>query len=337
MSEEGEVRKFSKMDGAAILLMTLGEADAARILRHMGPKEVQRIGSSMAALRNITQEEVEGVLMDFLGDIGHQTGVGIGSDEYIKNMLTEALGADKAATILDRILDGGGASGLDSLKWMDSRAVAEMIRYEHPQIQAIVISYLDADQSADVLSTFDEKVRLDIMMRVASLDSVQPQALAELNSILEQQFAGNASTSASQIGGVKCAADIMNFMDSTIEGDLMDSIREIDADLGNEIEDLMFVFENLKDVDDRGIQTMLREISSDLLILALKGADDELQDKIFSNMSSRAADLLRDDLEAKGPVKVSEVETAQKEILTIARRLADAGEIVLGGSGEEML
>ncbi len=336
--EQGaELPKLTRLDAASILMMSLGEADAAQILKHMGPKEVHRIGTSMANLHNITQDQVEAVMIDFLEEVGRQTGMGVGSDDYIKNMLNEALGEDKASSLIDRILVGGNTTGLDTLKWMDGRAVAELIRYEHPQIQAIVVSYLEPDQSAEVLAILDDKVRLDVMMRVASLDTVQPQALAELNNILEKQFSGSSNTTTSKIGGVKCAADIMNFMDTSVEGDLMDSIKEIDADLGTEIEDLMFVFDNLKDVDDRGIQTLLREVSSEVLIIALKGADTELQEKIFGNMSKRAAELLRDDLEAKGPVKVSEVESAQKDILTIARRLADSGEIVLGGSGEEMM
>jgi flagellar motor switch protein FliG len=329
--------KLSRVDAAAILLMSLGEAEAAQILKHMGPKEVQRVGTAMATLKDITQDQVEAVMLEFLESVGKQTGMGIGSDQFIKNMLTEALGQDKADSLIDRILVGGNTTGLDTLKWMDGRAVAELIRYEHPQIQAIVLSYLESDQAAEVLGVLDEKVRLDVIMRVASLESIQPQALQELNDILEKQFSGNSSTKTSKIGGVKCAADIMNFIDTNIEADLMDSIKEIDADLGGEIEDLMFVFENLKDVDDKGIQTLLREVSSDVLIIALKGADTELQEKIFKNMSKRAAELLRDDLEAKGPVKVSEVEASQKEILTIARRLSDSGEIALGGSGEAMI
>ncbi|MDX1452538.1 MAG: flagellar motor switch protein FliG [Oleiphilaceae bacterium] len=340
MADDGDKKplpKLSRVDAASILLMSLGEADAAQILKHMGPKEVQRVGTAMASLQNVTQDQVEAVMLEFLEAVGSQTGMGIGSDEYIKNMLNEALGADKAAGLIDRILVGGNTTGLDTLKWMEGRAVAELIRYEHPQIQAIVVSYLEPDQAAEVLAIFDEKVRLDVMMRVAALDTIQPQALQELNNILEKQFSGNAATKTSKIGGVKCAAEIMNFMDTSIEGDLMDSIKEVDSDLGTQIEDLMFVFENLKDVDDRGIQTLLREVSSEVLIVALKGADSELQEKIFKNMSKRAAELLRDDLEAKGPVKVSEVEAAQKDILTIARRLADAGEIALGGSGEEMI
>lgn len=329
--------KISRLDAAAMLLMSLGEADAAQILKHMGPKEVQRVGTSMATMREVTQEQVEAVTLEFLEAVGGQTGLGIGADEYIRAMLTQALGEEKAASLIDRILVGGNTTGLDTLKWMEARSVADVIRYEHPQIQAIVVSYLDSDQAAEVLCILDEKVRLDVIMRVAALDSVQPQALQELNNILEKQFSGGSSTKTSKIGGIKVAADIMNFMDTTVEADLMEQIKEVDADLGTEIEDLMFVFDNLRDVDDRGIQVLLREVSSDVLILALKGADEEVKEKIFKNMSKRAAELLRDDLEAKGPVKVSEVEAAQKDILTIARKLADSGEIVLGGSGEEML
>lgn len=330
------MRKIPHLEAAAILLMSLGEADAAQILKHMGPKEVQRVGTAMSKLQNVRQEDVEQVTRSFLETVGEHTGLGIGADEYIRNMLKQALGEEKAATLTDRILMGGNTTGLDTLKWMEPRSVADIIRYEHPQIQAIVISYLDPDQAAEVLANFDEKVRLDVIMRVASLETVQPQALQELNNILEKQVAGGSSAQTSKIGGVKRAADIMNFMDSSIEAPLMEALKEQDADLGAEIEDLMFVFDNLKEIDDRGIQNLLREVSSETLILALKGADDELKDKIFKNMSKRAAELLRDDLEAKGPVRVSEVEAAQKDILTIARRMAEAGELTLGG-GEEML
>jgi flagellar motor switch protein FliG len=329
---------LSRVDKAAILLLTLGETDAAQVLRHMGPKEVQRVGVAMAQMRNVHREQVEQVMSEFVDVVGDQTGVGIGSDGYIRKMLTQALGEDKANGLIDRILLGGNTSGLDSLKWMEPRAVADVIRFEHPQIQAIVVAYLDADQAGEVLSHFDHKVRLDIILRVSSLNTVQPAALKELNQILEKQFSGNANTSRTTLGGIKRAADIMNFLDSSIEGQLMDSIREVDEDLSTQIEDLMFVFNNLSDVDDRGIQALLREVSSDVLVLALKGSDDAIKEKIFKNMSKRAAELLRDDLEAKGPVRVSDVEGAQKEILTIARRMAEAGEIVLGGKGgEEMI
>lgn len=338
MSEARMSAKLNKVDKAAILLLSLGETDAAQVLRHMGPKEVQKVGVAMAQMRNVHREQVEQVMGEFVEIVGDQTSLGVGADSYIRKMLTQALGEDKANNLIDRILLGGNTSGLDSLKWMEPRAVADVIRYEHPQIQAIVVAYLDPDQAGEVLSHFDHKVRLDIILRVSSLNTVQPSALKELNLILEKQFAGNANSTRTTMGGVKRAADIMNYLDSSVEGALMDAIRDVDEDLSGQIEDLMFVFDNLADVDDRGIQALLREVSSDVLVLALKGSDEAIREKIFRNMSKRAAELLRDDLEAKGPVRVSEVEGAQKEILTIARRMAESGEIVLGGKGgEEMI
>lgn len=338
MSEEKRPQKMSKLDKAAIFLLSLGESDAAAILKHMGPKEVQRVGSAMAGLRTVHREQVQEVMGDFIDTVGDQTGLGVGADGYIRSMLTQALGEDKANSLVDRILLGGSTSGLDSLKWMEPRAVADVIRYEHPQIQAIVVAYLDPDMAAEVISYFDHKVRLDVLLRVAALNTVQPSALKELNEILEKQFAGNSNTTRANMGGIKRTADIMNFLESSTESQLIEAIREMDEDLSGKIEDLMFVFDNLADVDDRGIQALLREISSEVLIVALKGADETIKEKIFKNMSKRASELLQDDLEAKGPVRISEVEAAQKEILTIARRMADAGEIVLGGKGgEEMV
>ena len=327
--------KLRSVDQAAILLMSLGEADAAEVLKHLCPKEVQRIGAAMTQLSNVQQQDVQGVMSEFLDEVRTLTGLGVGADSYIRNMLVTALGEDKANGLIDRILLGGNTTGLDTLKWMDARSVADIIRNEHPQIQAIVIAYLDADQSAEILSFLPEKVRIDIMMRVASLDTVQPGALQELNDILEKQFSGNASSQTKAMGGYKVAAEIMNNLDGSVEADLMDSIREIDEDMGNQIQDLMFVFDNLKDVDDRGIQALLREVSSDVLIVALKGADTDLQEKIFKNMSKRAAELLRDDLEAQGPVRMSKVEEEQTNILQIARKLAEAGQFTLGGLGND--
>jgi flagellar motor switch protein FliG len=323
---------------AAILLMSIGEESAAEVLKHMGPKEVQRIGVAMANIGDVNKEIVRQVMVDFIGTVNEKTSFGVGAGEYVRNVLTNALGEDKAAGIIDRILLGGNASGLESLKWMDPRAVVDLVRNEHPQIIAIILSYLDSDQAAEVLSSMPEKVRSDLLLRIATLDGVQPAAMKELNNTLEKQLKGNSGVQSSRIGGVKAAANILNFVESSIESSIMEKIKETDNDLGQEIQDLMFVFDNLIDVDDRGIQTLLREISTDHLLLALKAADDDLKEKIFSNMSSRAAEMLKDDLEAKGPVRLSEVEAAQKEILNIARRLADEGQIALGGSGaEEMI
>ncbi|MFT6389819.1 MAG: flagellar motor switch protein FliG [Cellvibrionaceae bacterium] len=332
-----KARIMPPIEQAAVLLLTLGEKDAAEVLKHMGPKEVQRVGAAMSKLSNIEQEEVQAVLGNFMEQVRNLTGLGVGADNYIRNMLVTALGEDKAHGLIDRILLGGNTTGLDTLKWMEPRSVSDIIRNEHPQIQAIVIAYLDPDQAAEIMTYFSDTVRLDIMMRISSLDTVQPSALQELNDILEKQFSGSSGSQTTTMGGFKCAAEIVNNLDSGIAGELLESIKEVDEDTGNQIQDLMFVFDNLRDVDDRGIQALLREVSSELLIVALKGADNDLQEKIFDNMSSRAAELLRDDLEAKGPVKISDVESAQKEILMIARKMADSGEISLGGNGEQMM
>lgn len=338
MSKAEGGKPIEAVQQAAILLMALGEHEAAEVLKHMGPKEVQRLGHEMSQLSSVTRDQVEGVLTKFIDSVRDQTSLGIGNESYIRNMMVQALGEEKASGMVDSILQGGSTSGLDTLKWMDARSVADLVRYEHPQIQAIVIAYLDSDQAAMVLQLLDERVRLDIMMRIASIDSIQPQALQELNNILEKQFSANTSGANTRLGGVKCTANIMNFLDSAAESQLIESIKDLDGDLAQEIQDLMFVFDNLIEVDDRGIQTILREVSSDTLILALKGADDAFKEKIFGNMSKRAGEMLKDDLQARGPVKISEVDSAQKEILAIARRMADAGEIVLGGKGgEEMI
>mgnify|MGYP005749301955 FL=1 len=324
-------------DRAAILLMSLGEADAAAVLKHMGPKEVQKVGAAMATLQNISKTQASGVLEHFVREVSEQTALGVSSDEYVRNVLVSALGEEKAGGLIDRILLGRNSKGLEALKWMDPRAVAEIVRLEHPQIIAIVLSYLDADHAAEVITHLPDKVVADVVMRIATLDGIQPSALQELDLILEKQFSGNSSAKTSSVGGVKPAASIMNFMDSSMEERIMGMIAEQDEELSQRIQDLMFVFDNLMDVDDRGIQALLREVQTDTLIIALKGADDALKEKIFKNMSKRAAEALRDDLEAKGPVRLSDVEAAQKEILTVARRMADSGEIVLGGGGDQMV
>jgi flagellar motor switch protein FliG len=323
------------IERAAILLMSLGEASASEVLKHMDPKEVQSVGAAMSQLKNVSRRQVTSVLKDFCSTVQEETGLGLGTDDYVRSVLRKALGDDKAESVIDRILQGGNTKGLETLKWMDSRAVAEIIRLEHPQIIAIVLSYLEPDQSAEVIALFPERVRVDVLMRIATLDGVQPAALNELNDIMERQFTGSNNVKSSNVGGIKAAANILNFIDSSLEAEIMDSVKEVDADLGQNIQDLMFVFDNLNAVDDRDIQAILREISSESLVLALKGTDDELKEKILRNMSKRAAEMLRDDLEAKGPVRLSEVEGAQKEILSVARRLADAGDISLGGSGGE--
>ena len=327
--------KLNGTERAAVLLLSLGETQASEVLKHMGPKEVQRIGTAMATLKNVSRDSVTQVLENFVETVQQQTALGVGTEEYLRKVMVQALGEDKASGLMDRIMMGSSTKGLEALKWMDARAVAELIRLEHPQIQAIVLSYLDPDHAAEVLNFFSERVRPDVLLRIATLDGIQPQAIKELDEIMERQFSGNQNVQSSSVGGVKAAANILNFVDTAIEGEVMEMIKDVDAELGQQIQDLMFVFDNLIDVDDRGMQQLLREVSSDTLILALKGADETMREKIFSNMSKRAAEIMRDDLENKGPVRLSEVENAQKEILAIARRMADSGEIALGGKGAE--
>jgi flagellar motor switch protein FliG len=328
MSEDG-IRK------SAILLMSIGEEEAAEVLKYLGPKEVQKLGTAMAALANVTQDEIRNTVSNFRNETDERTTLGMGSDGYIRSMLTKALGDDKAASLIDRILQGGDTSGIESLKWMDASSVAELIKNEHPQIIATILVHLDYDQASEILGQFVERLRNDVMMRIATLDGIQPHALRELNDVLTKLLSGGDHIKKATGGGIKTAAEILNYMGGAAESGVIGSIKELDAELAQKIQDEMFVFEDVIKVDDRGIQLLLREVQSESLIVALKGATPDMREKIFKNMSQRAAEMLRDDLEAKGPVRLSEVEAEQKEILKVVRRLADEGQIVLGGQGDE--
>jgi len=322
---------------AAILLLSLGEADAAEVLRHMSPKEVQKLGIAMANVSTITREQVMAVMDEFTNILSGQTSLGIGTDDYIRSVLLQALGEDKAGGVIDRILLGRNTTGLDTLKWMDPRAIADIVRNEHPQIIAIVLSHVDHDHAAETLQLLPERTRADVILRIATLDGIPPNALNELNDIMERQFAGNQNIKSSNIGGVKVAANILNFMDSGTDQTTLEDIKKIDLTLGEQIQDLMFVFDNLVDMDDRDMQMVLREVSSDKLGLALRGADPRVREKITRNMSQRAAEIMLEDMDARGPAKLSEVEATQKEILAIVRRLAEEGTINLRGGGAEEL
>lgn len=339
MAETGNANgdKNSGAERAAILLMSLGENEAAQVLKHLGAKDVQKVGQAMAALSNVSREQANAVVERFVDEFGNQTSLGVGADEYVRRVLINALGEDKASGLIDRILLGRNSKGLEALKWMETRAVADLVRNEHPQIVAIVLAYLDPDQAALVLPLLPERMRSDVLMRIARLDGIQPAALRELDEIMEKQFAGGSNLKSSSVGGIKVAADILNLMDSAVEGQIIGTIGEMDADLGTRIQDLMFVFDDLADLDDRAIQTLLRDVGGDVLCLSLKGADPRVRDKFLKNMSKRAAEMLAEDMDAKGPVRVADVEAAQKNILTTARKLADAGEIMLGGKGDDFV
>lgn len=322
---------------AAVLLLSLGEEDAAMVLKHLDARDVQVVGTAMAALKNISRDQASHVLERFSAELEEQSPLGVGTDEYIRKVLVNALGESKAGSLIDRILLGHSSKGLESLKWMESRAIAELVGQEHPQIIALVLAHLEPGQAAEVVGYLPERTRSDVLMRIATLDGVQPEALHELDEIMERQFSGNSTKlKSATVGGLKVAASILNNMETSRETELIGAIRGIDAALGERIEELMFTFEDLAQIDDRSMQTLLREAPSPRLMVALKGSEAALREKFFANMSQRAADMLRDDLEVSGPVRLSDVDAAQKEILAIARKLSDAGKINLGGN-EEMV
>ena len=332
---ENELNDMNGIRKAAIILLALGEECASKVLTHMGPRDVQRVGYEMTQLKNINRDQATEVLAAFCDTLDQHIGLAHSTDEYVRKVMERALGKDKANNLMDRILQDNNIKGLETFKWMDARSIAEIIRLEHPQIIAIVLSFLEYDQAAEVMTYFPEHLRADVLLRIASIDSIQPDALRELNDIMENQFTGNSHLKMSTVGGAKTAAQILNNMETSLESEILDNIREIDPEAGQSIQDLMFVFDNLAELADRDIQTILREVSSDSLVLALKNAKENARQKIFKNMSKRAAQMLQEDLETKGLVKISDVEQAQKEILATVRRLSDSGDISLRTRGAD--
>jgi len=332
-----EIEGLTSTDRAAVLLLLLGEQEAANIIKYMDPKEVQRIGAAMVSAADMSQEAVNFVLDEFVSTLKNQTSLGLGTSDYVEDVLRRALGEDKAASVMGRILPGQASKGLDILKWMDARAIADMVRNEHPQVIAIILSVLEFEVAADVLQFLPQAVRPEIMQRVAALETVQPAAMVELESIMKKQFSNNSSARSSSVGGVKQAAKIMNFVKVDMESQIMEGLSNLDEDIMLQIQDNMFTFENLVDVDNRAIQTIMRNVDQDLLMTALKGASEFVKEKFFDNMSSRARVMFIDDMEAKGPLRISDVEEAQKNIMRTARKLSDAGELVLAGRGDDFV
>ena len=326
------------LEDAAILLMSLGEEEAAEVFRHLAPKEVQRLGETIAKMKAVSHEKVDGVLERFTAVAADQSILVADNDEYVKNVLRKALGEDKANLLLDRILQGSDISGIESLKWMDPGSVAELLRNEHPQIVAAILVHLDHDQASAILKLFAERQRNEVLVRIATLDGIHPSALEDLNEVMSKVLAGSEKMRKASLGGVKTAAEIINMLGGASETAVLDYIREADADLAQKIMDNMFTFDDLAKLDDKGIQALMKEVQSESLVVALKGATPELREKILKNMSTRAAETLREDLESRGPVRLSEVEAEQKEMLKIVRRLVDEGQIVLaGGSDDEFV
>ncbi|MDP3577821.1 flagellar motor switch protein FliG [Methyloversatilis sp.] len=325
------------LQDAAVLLMSLGEEEAAEVFKHLSPKEVQKLGEAIAKTKSITRERVDDVVTKFTNIAAAQSLLVSDSGDYVRSVLKRALGDDKAALLIDRILQGGDVSGIESLKWMDPMSVAELLRNEHPQIVAAILVHLDYDQSADILKYLTERQRNEVMLRIATMEGIQPTALKDLNEVLFKVLAGGDKIRKASLGGIKTAAEMINLMGTVIEGTVIESIRGHDPELAQKIMDKMFVFDDVMKLDDKAIQMLLKEVASESLIVALKGAQPELKEKFLSNMSSRAAETLREDLESRGPMRLSEVEAQQKEILKIVRRLADEGQIVIGGGADDAM
>ena len=323
------------LENAAILLMTLGEEEAAGVLKHLAPKEVQGLGETISKLKSVPSERVNRVLELFANSAGDTSLLVGDTDAYVKTMLRLALGDDKAGLLIDRIMEANDTAGIESLKWMDALSVAELLRTEHPQIVAAILVHLEPDHAAAVLKIFNERQRNEVLVRIATLDGIQPSALKDLNEVMSKVLASGDRARKASRGGVKPAAEILGMMGTAVETSVLDYIREADNDLAQKIMDSMFTFDDLANLDDKGIQSLLKEVQSESLVIALKGATPEMREKVFKNMSTRAAETLREDLESRGPVRVSEVEAEQKELLKVVRRLADEGQIVLSGGGDD--
>ena len=328
--------KPEELDGvqrAAILLMSLGEQDAANLLKQLDARDVQKLGIAMAELKEVSRDQMTSVLDSFIGVVDGKSDMASGSTEYVRRVLTQAVGKQKTDLLLDRVSTGQTGQGIEALKWMDAKAVAQIISGEHPQIAAIVLSHLEPEQAASILPLLSDEMRTEVLMRIASLNEVPQSALTELDQLVEKQANATPSAPLRRIGGARTVANILNAMEKEKSGEELGKIEKADNEMHGQIKDLLFIFDNLLNVDDRGIQGLLREVGSDTLAVALRGADPDVSDKILKNMSKRAAEILKDDMEARGPVKLADVEAAQKEIVVIAQRLAEEGTITLGGKG----
>jgi len=337
MTAESAEPQLTGPQRAAIFLLGMGEQGAAAVMRHMDPKEVQSVGEAMAGLTDVSDDQIAHVVQDFSEKVSSVSSLGIGADDFTRRVMVEALGEKKARSVLHKVMSGVTSQGMDALRWMDASSVAELIAAEHPQIIALVLASLEEDHAAQILVLLPETTRTDVIMRIARLESIDPAALEELDQVLERQLGGNQELPPSALPGMNTAAAILNQLDSAQEAQLLESVKQVDVDLGDQIQEKMFVFENLMALDDRGMQRLIRDISVDNLVVALKGVDEELQERFFKNMSSRAAEMLKEDREGKGAGKRAEVEEQQKEILITAAKLAEGGEIFRGKGGDDLV
>ena len=326
------------LERAAILLLGIGEENAAEVLRHMESAEVQRLGAVMNRMTGITRAQIQNAIQSFASDVEQQTSFGIGAQHYVRNMLENALGKDKATGLFNRIQLGIDTDGLVALSQMQGRKIADFIRKEHLQVKAMILSYLDEEKSSEVLRHYSEEENVDLLYRIGTLESVQPEVLQHLNDVMEQHIASKKNEkSSATLGGVKVVANMLNYFDSDREEDILSGLSERDEDLSLEVKELMFVFDHLIHAEDKSMQALLRNVPSESLILAMRGADDAIREKVFSNMSKRAADLMRDDMEAMGPVRLSDVEEAQKEVMVVATRMREAGEFRINRGADQVV
>jgi len=329
------MNKSDSLRKAAILMVALGEECAADVVKHLNGEEVQRLGTAMATMKQVTRSEVNAVMEEFRQEAEQFMSVTLGSDSYIRNILTRAMGPDRAAGILEDILESGNAvNGIDALNSLEPSAVVELISDEHPQIIATILVHLDRDRASGVLTLLSERLRDDVILRIATFGGVQPSALYELTDVLNGVLSGQ-SAKRSKLGGVRTAAEILNAMNSSEEAKITAVLRERDAELAQRIQDEMFVFDNLSDLDDMAIQLVLRNVDSSVWPIALKGAKEPLLNRILGNMSTRQAQMIREDLADQQPMRLSVVEAEQKKVLEVARRLADEGKILLRNTGDD--
>jgi flagellar motor switch protein FliG len=326
-----DMTNLSGCERAAVFLMALTEREAAEVMKHMPVAEVQKLGAAMAKLRNVTRSQADAVLHEFTESVEAEAPLAGGSPHFLKKLLTSSLGEERANSLYDRLVDDEG-KGLDSLQLMEAKEVTDIIQGEHPQVIAIVLAGLEPGKAAQIVGQLPLRHASDVVTRIARMAEVPENAIAELDDVLQHRFRQAGTFRMTSMGGIRTAASILNQVGKEVEKKIIEQLDEASAALSQQIQDNMFVFEGLLEVDDRSVQALLREVTSDTLLIAMKGAEPALQDKIFRNMSKRAAELLKSDLEVKGPVKLSDVEAAQKEIVVTARRLADEGTIVLGSS-----
>ncbi|MBI3802996.1 MAG: flagellar motor switch protein FliG [Nitrospirae bacterium] len=324
------MRKLTGTDKTAILLLTLGEDVASEVMKHLDPKEVRKISATIAKLSDISQEEIDSVWSDFATHASAGAAPKLGGRDYLQRVLTKALGHERAAKVMSDF-PASEETGLDELKWTEPKALSGLLRAEHPQTIALILTHLDPAQGGQILMQFPEELRADIGLRMATIEEIPPGMMKEITEALhgELQFVGG--TPGKKVSGVKLVADLLNQVDQATEQAILTSISQNNPELAEKISQLMFTFDDLIQLDDRGMQEMLKEVSKDALAVALKAAKEAVKQKIFKNMSERAVQLLTEDMEARGPVKVSEVEKTQQAIIKIVRRLSEEGKIALGG------